>query len=42
MKATPLALPEILLIEPRAYEDSRGLFFESFNTRPTPAARRTF
>jgi dTDP-4-dehydrorhamnose 3,5-epimerase len=33
MKATPLALPEILLIEPRAYEDGRGLFFESFNTR---------
>lgn len=33
MKATPLALPEILLIEPRAYEDSRGLFFESFNAR---------
>ena len=33
MKATSLALPEILLIEPRAYEDSRGLFFESFNTR---------
>jgi dTDP-4-dehydrorhamnose 3,5-epimerase len=33
MKATPLALPEILLLEPRAYEDNRGLFFESFNTR---------
>lgn len=33
MKATPLALPEILLIEPRAYEDNRGLFFESFNAR---------
>ena len=32
MKATPLALPEVLLIEPRAYEDSRGLFFESFNS----------
>jgi dTDP-4-dehydrorhamnose 3,5-epimerase len=31
MKATPLALPEVLLIEPRAYEDARGLFFESFN-----------
>jgi dTDP-4-dehydrorhamnose 3,5-epimerase len=33
MKATPLALPEVLLIEPRAYEDNRGLFFESYNTR---------
>jgi dTDP-4-dehydrorhamnose 3,5-epimerase len=33
MKATPLALPEVLLLEPRAFEDSRGLFFESFNAR---------
>lgn len=33
MKATPLALPEVLLIEPRAYEDRRGLFFESYNAR---------
>ena len=31
MKATPLALQEILLIEPRAYQDNRGMFFESFN-----------
>ena len=33
MKATPLALPEVLLLEPRAFEDERGHFFESFNAR---------
>jgi dTDP-4-dehydrorhamnose 3,5-epimerase len=33
MKATPLALPEVLLIEPRAYADERGHFFESYNAR---------
>ena len=31
MKVTPLALPEILLLEPRVFEDARGTFFESFN-----------
>lgn len=31
MKATPLALPEVLRLEPRAYEDHRGHFFESYN-----------
>ena len=31
MKVTPLALPEILLLEPRVFEDARGAFFESFN-----------
>jgi dTDP-4-dehydrorhamnose 3,5-epimerase len=33
MKATPLALPGVLLIEPRTYADNRGHFFESFNAR---------
>ena len=33
MKATPLALSGVVLIEPKAYEDARGLFFESFNAR---------
>jgi dTDP-4-dehydrorhamnose 3,5-epimerase len=27
------ALPEVLLIEPTAYGDARGMFFESFNAR---------
>jgi len=34
MKATPLAaLPDVLLIEPKAFGDARGFFFESFNQR---------
>ena len=31
MKFTPLYIPDVLLIEPRVYEDDRGFFFESFN-----------
>ena len=31
MKATPLAIPEVILIEPTIYTDERGFFFESFN-----------
>ena len=31
MKATPLALPEVLLLEPRVFADDRGWFYESFN-----------
>ncbi len=30
MKVTPLGIPEVLLIEPHVFEDSRGFFFESF------------
>lgn len=33
MKVTPLAIPEVLLIEPRVFGDERGFFFESFNER---------
>ena len=33
MKATPLAIPDVLLIEPRVFEDERGFFFESFNQK---------
>lgn len=33
MKVTPSALPEVLLIEPRVFEDARGFFFESYNRR---------
>jgi dTDP-4-dehydrorhamnose 3,5-epimerase len=33
MKATPTALPDILLIEPRVFGDERGFFFESYNRR---------
>jgi dTDP-4-dehydrorhamnose 3,5-epimerase len=30
MKVTPLHIPDVLLIEPHIFEDSRGFFFESF------------
>lgn len=33
MKVTPLAIPEVLLIEPEVFGDARGFFFESFNLR---------
>jgi dTDP-4-dehydrorhamnose 3,5-epimerase len=31
MKVTPLAIPDLLLIEPQLFGDDRGFFFESFN-----------
>ncbi|MCX8506225.1 MAG: dTDP-4-dehydrorhamnose 3,5-epimerase [Alphaproteobacteria bacterium] len=31
MKATKLAIPDIILIEPRVFNDDRGFFFESYN-----------
>ena len=33
MKVTPLAIPDVLLIEPKVYADDRGFFFESFNLK---------
>jgi dTDP-4-dehydrorhamnose 3,5-epimerase len=33
MFATRTTIPEVLLIEPRIFGDSRGFFFESFNAR---------
>jgi len=33
MKATPLAIPEVMLIEPKVFGDERGFFFESFNQK---------
>lgn len=31
MKALPLAIPNVVLIEPKVFGDERGFFFESFN-----------
>jgi len=31
MKVTPLAIPDVLLIEPQVFGDDRGFFFESYN-----------
>jgi dTDP-4-dehydrorhamnose 3,5-epimerase len=33
MEATPLAIPEVILLEPAVFGDERGFFFESFNQR---------
>ncbi|HTS21389.1 MAG TPA: dTDP-4-dehydrorhamnose 3,5-epimerase [Casimicrobiaceae bacterium] len=38
MNATPTALPDVLLIEPRVFGDARGFFFESWNQRAFAAA----
>ena len=31
MKATRLAIPDVILLEPKVFGDDRGFFFESFN-----------
>ncbi len=33
MKTTRLAIPDVILIEPKVFGDARGFFFESFNQR---------
>lgn len=33
MQITPLAIPDVLLVEPKVFGDDRGFFFESFNER---------
>lgn len=33
MKATPLSIPDLILLEPRLFADNRGVFFESFNQK---------
>ncbi|UCL86316.1 dTDP-4-dehydrorhamnose 3,5-epimerase [Pseudomonas nitroreducens] len=33
MKATPMAIPDVVLFEPRVFGDERGFFFESFNQK---------
>jgi dTDP-4-dehydrorhamnose 3,5-epimerase len=38
MKATRLALPEIVLLEPAVHGDERGAFFESYNAHAFAAA----
>lgn len=38
MKATPLAISDVLLFEPKVYGDERGFFFESFNEAQFSAA----
>ncbi|MFZ4730977.1 MAG: dTDP-4-dehydrorhamnose 3,5-epimerase [Pirellulales bacterium] len=38
MQIQATAIPDVLVIEPRVFADSRGLFFESFNERAFAAA----
>ncbi|MDM4766034.1 dTDP-4-dehydrorhamnose 3,5-epimerase [Pelomonas sp. SE-A7] len=38
LKATPTALPEVFLIEPRVFGDARGFFTESWNEQAFNAA----
>jgi len=38
MNATRLSIPDIILFEPRVFEDRRGCFFESFNQANFEAA----
>ena len=38
MKATPLAISDVYLIEPQMFGDDRGFFFESFNHAKFEAA----
>lgn len=33
MKVTPTAIPDVLILEPKVFGDSRGFFLESFNAR---------
>jgi dTDP-4-dehydrorhamnose 3,5-epimerase len=33
MKASPLNIPDVLLLEPKVFGDDRGFFLESFNRR---------
>lgn len=38
MNATPLAIPDVALLEPKVFGDDRGFFFESFNHAKFEAA----
>ncbi len=33
MIATPLSIPDVILLEPKVFGDERGFFFESFNQK---------
>lgn len=38
LTARPAAIPDVLVLEPRVFEDDRGFFIESFNARDFAAA----
>ena len=41
MQTTRLAIPDVILIDPKVFGDARGFFFESFNQRAFNAATGT-
>lgn len=41
MKSTRLAIPDVVLIEPKVFGDARGFFFESFNQKAFDEATGT-
>lgn len=41
MRTTRLAIPDVVLIEPKVFGDTRGFFFESFNQRAFDEATGT-
>jgi dTDP-4-dehydrorhamnose 3,5-epimerase len=41
MQVLPTSLPDVLIIEPQAFSDSRGFFYESFNQRAFNAVTGT-
>ena len=41
MQTTRLAIPDVVLLEPKVFGDARGFFFESFNQRAFNAATGT-
>ena len=42
MKVTRTALPEVLILEPRVFEDSRGFFYEAYNRKSWANAEINF
>ena len=38
MKVVPTAIPDVVMLEPRVFDDERGFFFESWNARDLAAA----
>ena len=41
MKASPTAIPDVMVIEPKVFGDARGFFYESFNQAAFNAATGT-
>jgi len=40
MRATPTAIPDVILLEPKVFGDDRGFFFESYNQKAFQEATR--